>query len=308
MIKTLLLSSLSLLFCLHTYAQHSDENERLKQLRLYEDTLKTLGKTFINDENDMERKNANYKFIKTMVNALKVPNSFLYPFDSVKTISIVNSPDNRFRILTWSIMNLDGSYRFYGTVQMNTGGPLKMSPLEDYSPLLKNPEDSVVSNRKWFGAQYYKIIPVYGAKTYYILIGWKGNTVKSTKKVIDVLSFNNGEPTFGMPVFDSKAKTRKRVVFEYSRQTSMLLRYVPEQNLIVFDHLAPPDDKEKNKPETFGPDLSYDGYKLKNGRWVYVEQLDMRNVPDNTSTATTDEYVDPKKQALKDKALIPKSH
>lgn len=308
MIKKLLVSSLSLLFCLHTYAQHSDENARLKQLRLYEDTLKTLGKTFINDENDMERKNANYKFIKTMVNALKVSNSFLYPFDSVKTISIVNSPDNRFRILSWSIMNLDGSYRFYGTVQMNTGGPLKMSPLEDYSPLLKNPEDSTLNNRKWFGAQYYKIIPVYAAKTYYVLIGWKGNTVKSTKKVIDVLSFNNSEPTFGMPVFDGNGKTRKRVVFEYSRQTSMLLRYVPEQNLIVFDHLAPPDAKEKNKPETFGPDLSYDGYKLKNGRWVYVEQLDMRNVPDNTSTATSDDYVDPKKQALKDKALIPKSH
>jgi hypothetical protein len=150
---------------------------------------------------------------------------------------------------------------------------------------------------------------VHGTKTYYILLGWKGNTVKSTKKVIDVLSFNTaGEPVFGSAVFDGNGKTRKRVVFEYARQASMLLRYVPEQNLIVFDHLAPPDAKQKNKPESFGPDLTYDGYKLKNGRWVYVEQLDMRNVADNASITPDKDYVDPKQQALRDKKLVPTSH
>jgi hypothetical protein len=68
-------------------------------------------------------------------------------------------------------------------------------------------------------------------------LGWKGNTVKSTKKVIEVLSFNKDDKAvLGMPVFDGNGKTRNRVVFEYTRQASMLLRYVPEQNLIVFDH------------------------------------------------------------------------
>jgi hypothetical protein len=41
-----------------------------------------------------------------------------------------------------------------------------------------------------------------------------------------------------MPVFDNNGKDRKRVIFEYARQVSMLLRWIPEQNLIVFDHLA----------------------------------------------------------------------
>ena len=93
-------------------------------------------------------------------------------------------------------------------------------------------------------------------------------------------------------------KTRKRVVFEYTRQASMLLKYVPEQNLIVFDHLSPPDPKHKSEPESFGPDLSYDGYKQKNGRWVYVDNLDMRNLPDNHDN----QYTDPKKQAEIDRA------
>jgi hypothetical protein len=296
-IKSSFLILISFFLCFHCLAQHSDESGRLNQLKIYEDSLTSLGKKFINDDEDLERKNANYTFIKTLVSALKIPNSFLYPFDSVKSITITNSPDNRFRLLTWHIQNQDGSYRFYGTIQINTGGNLRMYPLEDYSPLLKNPEDSITDTHKWYGAQYYKIIPVYSPKLYYVLIGWKGNTVNSTKKVIDVLSFKDDKPELGLPIFDGNGKTRKRVIFQYARQTSMLLKYVPDENLIVFDHLAPPDPKLKNNPETFGPDLSYDGYKFKNGRWVYVSNLDMRNVPDNHDA----EYIDPKKQAETDK-------
>ncbi|MES2266055.1 MAG: hypothetical protein V4520_04820 [Bacteroidota bacterium] len=285
-----------------SFAQHSDEVKNLKDLRIYQDSLKALGKKFINDPDDLERKNANYRFIRMLVAALKVPHSFNYPFDSVKAVSIINSPDNRFRIFSWHVMNQDGSYRFYGTVQMNTGNNLLMHPLEDYSPFLKNPEDSVVTTSKWYGAQYYKIIRVAAAKPYYVLLGWKGNTVKSTKKVIEVLSFDKEDkPTLGAAVFDGNGKNRKRIVFEYTRQASMLLRYVPDQNLIVFDHLSPPDQKMKDHPETYGPDLSYDGYKLKNGRWVYVENLDMRNIPQQADEG----FVDPKIQATTDRRSLP---
>jgi hypothetical protein len=285
------------------FAQHSDETSNIKQLRSYEDSLITLGKTMVNDTDEMNRQMANYAFIRTLVSALKVTNSFLYPFDSVKTVSIINSPDNRFRIITWPLTFDDGSYRFYGTIQINTGGKLLMYPLNDDSPDIKDPENTVTDNRKWFGAEYYRIIPVYSPKLYYVLLGWKGNTARSTKKVIDVISFKDDKPVLGMPVFDGNGKTRNRVVFEYTRQASMLLRYVPDQNLIVFDHLVPPDPKLKNQRDSYGPDLSYDGYKKKNGRWVFVDNLDMRNAPENRD----DEYVDPKKQALIDKAAAASS-
>ena len=285
-------------------AQHSDESGRIKQLQNYEDSLTSLGKKIINDDTEMERINSNRAFIKTLVSALKIPNSFLYPFDSVKSVSIINSPDNRFRIISWPIIYDDGSYRFYGTIQINTGGNLKMFPLNDYSPDLKNPEDSITDNLKWFGAEYYRIIPVYSPKLYYVLLGWKGNTVKSTKKVIEVLSFKDDKPVLGLPVFAGNGKTRKRVVFEYTRQVSMWLNYVPDQNLIVFDHLSPPDPKLKNQHDTFGPDLSYDGYKLKDGKWVYVDNLDMRNVPNNHDA----DYIDPKKQAEIDRSNAKKDN
>ena len=284
------------------FAQHSDESGHIKQLNLYQDSLTSLGKQFINNDTEMERKNANYAFIKLLVNALKVPNSFLFKFDSVKTVSIINAPDNRFRIITWHIANDDGSYRFYGTVQMNTGGNLVMYPLSDYSPLMKNPEDTVTDNTKWYGAQYYSIIPVYTlSNPYYVLLGWKGNTVKTNKKVIDVITFKNDRPVFGESVFNGNGKTRKRVVFEYTRQASMLLKYEEAQHLIVFDHLSPPDKKQKDNLEVYGPDLSYNGYIFKNGRWDFVENLDMRNLPDSHD----DNYLDPKKQAIIDKNTPP---
>ncbi|RYZ92712.1 MAG: hypothetical protein EOP47_30060 [Sphingobacteriaceae bacterium] len=218
---------------------------------------------------------------------------------------MLNSPDNRFRIFSWHVMNDDGSYRFYGTIQMNTGGQLVMYPLEDYSPLLKNPEDSITDNRKWYGAQYYKIIPPTTATPYYVLLGWKGNTIKSTKKVIEALSFKNNKPVLGAAIFGGNNKTRKRVIFEYARQASMLLRYIPDENLIVFDHLAPPDKKSADKPELFGPDMTYDGYRLKNSSWQYTENLDMRNIPDATDTA---EYTDPKKETREAIKQIPKNN
>jgi hypothetical protein len=294
--KTVLVALLLAIIPFISLCQQGSNPAALKQLHFFEDSLKHLGKKLLNDENDMERKNANYAFIKTLVSALKISDSYHYPFDSLKSMTIINAPGDRFRLMTWQVMNADGSYRFYGAVQMNSTA-LRLFPLEDYSPLLKNPEDSVGDNRKWYGARYYKIIAVNGASPYYVLLGWKGNTDRSTKKVIDVFSFKNDKPLFGAPIFDGNGKTRKRVVFEYNRNASMILRYVPGQNMIVFDHLAPADAKMKGKFDSYGPDMTYSGYRLKDGRWTYVDNVDMRNMPE----ATDDQFIDPKKQALLDK-------
>ena len=95
-----------------------------------QDSLQILSYKMINDSIEPERYNANYKFIKTLVNTLKTPYSFNFSFDSLKTISIQSSPDKRFRIFSWHVMNNDGSYRYYGTIQMNNpDGKLQMFPL-----------------------------------------------------------------------------------------------------------------------------------------------------------------------------------
>ncbi|MDB5010329.1 MAG: hypothetical protein JWQ06_1118, partial [Mucilaginibacter sp.] len=93
--KLLIIGLLAVALPLFTFAQHADESANLKQLNFFQDSLKHLGSRFINDEIDVQRKSANYTFIKTLVSALKIPNSFFFPFDSLKAISILNSPDKR---------------------------------------------------------------------------------------------------------------------------------------------------------------------------------------------------------------------
>lgn len=261
----------------------------------FQDSLIALNYKMINDSIEPERYNANYKFIRTLVSALKLPNSFNFPFDSLKAISIQTAPDRKFRIFSWNILNNDGSYRYYGSIQMNNReGKLEMFPLVDYSPAIKNPGDTVTSNDRWYGAQYYRIIPVTSnSEPYYVLLGWKGNTIRSTKKVIEVLRFKGGKPVFGHAVFDGDTESPKkqRIIFEYDRKASMFLQYQPSQHLIVFDHLAPPDDKLKGRFELYGPDMSYDGYRFKNNRWIFMPDLELKNDP----TDQDDNFNDPVK-------------
>src|ERR1700754_2458803 len=144
--KTLILLLITEEIPFLAFAQHSDESGNVRKLMLYQDSLAMLGKRIVNNDTEMERMNANTEFIKTLVQALKVPHSFNFHFDSVKTMRILNSPDNRFRVLTWFLAFDDGSYRFYGTIQINTGEKLEMYPLTDYTPFIKNPEDTVTTN------------------------------------------------------------------------------------------------------------------------------------------------------------------
>lgn len=280
----------------NTEAQHSDDTNNRQILLQLQDSMQVLSHKRINDSIEPERYNANYKLIKTMVSALKTPYSFNFAFDSLKTISIQYSPDRRFRIFSWHVMNDDGSYRYYGTIQMNNSdGKLEMFPLVDYTPAIKNPSDTITNNEKWYGSQYYRIISVLNRvqTPYYVLLGWKGNTIKSNKKVIEILHFKEGQAIFGMPVFDGEKEKpgQKRIIFEYSRKASMVLNYEPEKETIVFDHLAPPDPKLKGKFELYGPDFSYDGYKLLHGRWRLVQDLELKNNPTNQD----DNFNDPKK-------------
>ncbi len=284
------------MFCLGGLRAQTLDSKGRQQLLSFQDTLKGLSFKMVNDSIEPERYNAGYKFIKTLVSALKVPNSFHFGFDSLKAVSIQASPDKRFRIFSWHVMNANGSYRYYGTVQMNNpGGKLQMFPLVDYTASFKNAADSVTTNDKWYGAQYYRIISVLNnvPVPYYILLGWKGNDVRSTKKVIEVLHFKDGKAYFGMPVFDGNKDnpTQKRAIFEYDRKASMVLNYDPKLSTIVFDHLAPPDEKLKGRFELYGPDFSYDGYRLVNGRWKLVEDIEVKNMP----TDQDENFNDPKK-------------
>lgn len=253
------------------------------QFYLLQDSLKSLSYKIVNDQDELIRRNSTFTFIKTLVSALKLPNSFEFPFDSVVSISILNSPDNQFRIFTWHLRTDDGHYRYYGAIQKNDPKKLALYPLFDNSAFIQNPQDTVLNKDGWYGAHYYTIIvPKRGStkNKKYVLLGWKGHNRNSQQKVIEVLSFaKDGSPIFGADIIKLKNKTQKRMVFEYTSQASMMLRYLTDKKWIIYDHLAAPNARSEGNFEVYGPDLSYDGLKYKRGKWFLMEKIDLRNEP-----------------------------
>jgi hypothetical protein len=280
-------------------AQHSFTVNNGPVMAKFQDSLIKISDEILSSQTTGERFAKNAIFIKTLVNSLKTQTSFSYPFDSLKRVTIVKPPDNSFRIISWFVPLDDGSYRFFGTVQMSTkDGKLKLYPLIDNTENTADP-NLIGNNKNWYGARYYEIIPVVisGQQPYYVLAGWKGNNAKTTKKVLDVLSFNKDEPVFGKPIFEGTkgSPLKNRIVFEYNKLNSMTLTLDKTLNMIVFDHLAPFSADMVGNYEYYASDLSFDAYKILNGKLKLIENVELKNDPNDMDEL----YVDPKDKKTK---------
>ncbi|WP_231424185.1 hypothetical protein [Pedobacter sp. Leaf250] len=285
--KKLYLLLMMALLCLTVRAQQS-----FQKLDVFQDTLIKISNAANAEAFDTKKLALNGKFVKSLLDALKSPNSFNYAFDSLKNVSVVKSPDQAFRIISWYLQLENGTYRYYGAIQMNSN-PLKLFPLIDQTENLNDP-NIVTDNQKWFGARYYEVIPVTSGSRlpYYVLLGWKGNNQTTTKKVIEILSFNKDKATFGAPVFDGKnIKDKNRFIFEYTKSNAMLLKSDKKADMIVFDHLAPFDSEMIGRFEYYGSDGTFDGFKVIGGKLKLQEGLELNNDPN----AMDELYADPKK-------------
>lgn len=227
----------------------------------FELQLEPLMQQMVYSQNDNERFLANEQFISLMEDALEYDKSFSYPFDKLDKISIITSPDKRFRIFTWAIVNEQGFWENYGFVQSQgaSSGEYEVYRLYDKSDDIMNPEEEKLNDSVWFGAVYYDlIVNKYEGRTYYVLLGWDGNDIYKRRKIIEPVSFRqqNGRPVFGQNVF-YKEKNRMRCIFEYSTDANFTLHYGQQYYEIASNqkaknsllHKAQPFEKEPTKTE-----------------------------------------------------------
>lgn len=242
---------------------------------------------------DIERKKYNDQLLQTFEEVLNRPNSFDLKFDSLKNyMGILVSPDNKFKIINWNLAKDDKTYEYYGFIQSKftqrkkkglfkrqETQTVRIFPLIDKSTEIRNAENAITDNKKWFGMLYYKIIlKKTKAKTYYTLLGYDLNDAFSKKKIIDVLTFDaNGIPKFGADIFVIGKRYPKRVIFEYAYNCSMSLRYNNQKDSIVFDHLSPPEPQLEGQYQYYCTDMSYDGFGFKHGKWNYGEDVSAVN-------------------------------
>ncbi|MBC7827193.1 MAG: hypothetical protein H7122_05575 [Chitinophagaceae bacterium] len=251
-----------------------------KQFSKKEDSLRLFADSMINSESPAIRFRADSNFVRGLVRALKIRNSFSYPFDSLQTVSRLYSPDSLFRIFTWQMKKDEYVLLQKGAIQMKTSdGSLKLFPLFDASMFTGNPQDSVRTRNNWIGAIYYRMImKEHNGKKYYTLLGFDDFSVSSNKKWMEVLSFNaNGEPVFGGPFISFKDDSAKKPVqtrfnIEYKKEAGTVLNYNPELDMIIFDHLISETD-EPEKKDTYIPDGDFEGFKWISGQWVHVNKI-----------------------------------
>ena len=256
----------------------------LTKLRKVEDTMKNYARQMIMDQSAGKRFSADSVFIRMLVRSLKTPHSFYYPFDSLITVSRIYAPDSSFRIFSWQYTKDEDHYRQRGAIQMKTAdGSLQLHPLFDISDFTNSAQDSVRTPQNWIGAIYYGIImKTFNNKKYYTLLGFDDNNMRSTKKWIEVLTFNEqGKPVFGGPYFSipdttNKAKatflTPARFCLEYKKDGGARVNYDPDMDMIVFAHLES-ESKQPDKSYTLVPDGDFMGFKWDNGRWTFVDKI-----------------------------------
>ncbi len=254
----------------------------LVKIKILEDSLAQLCDAFTNDSILAMRKKACYTFIPTFVSALKLNNSFYYPFDSLQTVSQIYAPDSSFRIFTWQLTLPKGHFRYYGVIQMRSF-KVKIYPLYDLSDTMPYQPQLITTNDNWYGALYYNAIEqTVNKKPVYTLFGYEAADIITRRKVIEILTFDkSGKPTFGAPLFQFKydsthaklTDTLNRFFIEYKYNAPTVLNYDKQMQMIVFDHVAPPNAKAKGATFSYIPDGTYEGFVWLKEHWQWVEKV-----------------------------------
>jgi len=235
--------------------------------------------------NDQLKTKTDYKSLQQL--SLKIKKSLEqlsnqtepYQIDSLDLLTYLKSKDGKLELFSWEIKNDTGSFDYFlvGLVHYKNRVYFHDFITKEYDS--KSLENVAVTPAKWYGAHYYQLIEkTFNKKTYYTIIGIDWRNYLSKKKIIDVVFIDNkGVLNFGDPTFKVTQRLQRRVVLEYKFDITVKCAYYEDSKLIVFDHLIPSNPSLKNQKQFYVNDFSYDGLKFEKGKWVLLEDIDVRN-------------------------------
>lgn len=207
--------------------------------------------------------------------------SFHWGLDSLRFMKKFVADDRQMALYSW-VVPMGESRRLYNAVfQTAEGETYTLKQTADTSYIPKNQ----LYAKDWYGALYYEIIPFKSEKrTLYALIGWR-ELADRQQKVVDILDVSSGELLLGQPLFlhteeDFYGKehtiTQNRLIFEYDKRVTMFLSYNKRKKRLELDNLSPMEVVD-GKVLSYGPDFSVNAYRLRKGRWVFVEDIKVKN-------------------------------
>jgi len=262
------------------FSQIKSQQGSIALFRNYEDSCMRYFKELKATDDDDEKKSINEKIILEFKWVLPIYGSFDYPFDSLSTIGRLYAPDKSFRVITWNIVFNDGSYKYFGFIQVPGSADKagKLFQLIDRTEEVPNLENSVLSPGKWMGALYYHILQnKVDNRVYYTLFAIQYHNALITRKMVEILFFDEWKnPVFGAPIIQFDKQIKHRIVLQYSASSSIHLKYDEKMKMVIFDHLAPIEPQYAGMYQFYGADLTFDGLQFKKDKWQYIPNLDLR--------------------------------
>lgn len=277
------------------------------ELLLIEKKMQRIGSQFLADTSQDVRIKGARDFVKLLIEAMKVENSFQYPFDSIPYLAKVVPEDSNFKIYTFQVYLKNFTFRHYGCIQLNRKN-IKIIPLKDFSDTFPTTPQSTLTSNNWYGAVYYRILTKkINNKPVYFLFGFDQNDVLSDKKIIEPMWLEKDSiAKFGMPVFEKTqvdsfpeppkkfmseatrrpppiitTKTFYRYILEYRKNSNVSLKYDRVKDIIVHDHTPPLDGKTKDIGFIKVPDGTYEGLKWTKDKWVWVDYVKLADEESN---------------------------
>jgi hypothetical protein len=226
---------------------------------------------------DNFEKEANNKLFKeSFLKVLSAPEGFSYPFEKLKTVGVIDSPDKQIRIVNWNVEqdDLSQKYTCYVLFKQKRKEGHEIVELKDISFGMPSQPDGILTADQWYGALYYRIIPIdKGSRTLYTVLAWDYFSDMSQMKMVDVMYISGNTVKLGSPIFKIGKETYNRVYFEHSKKATMYLNYEADRNRIMMDHLSPESPSMKDFKSFYVPDLSYDAFVLDGSKWYLQEDV-----------------------------------
>jgi hypothetical protein len=263
----------------HSGLQAAGKNDNARELRIMEDSLIMTADSMFHTPIPDFRTGYCEQFVRQLIRTLKTPGSYNYPFDSLrKLINIISPEDKSFRIFNWAIAYSDVRLRYYAAIQMS-GEELRLFPLYDNSDMLNGIDDSkVLTNREWIGGLFYNIITrKVDGRDVYCLLGLNDGNPVSTKKFIDPMIFTDKGPEFGAPVFaipsaSAPGSGAQRFVLEYKKGVQVSMNWDDTHGGILFDDIAS-QVNDPNRKYTYIPTGQYNALRWSGNAWHLVRDV-----------------------------------
>ncbi len=262
------------LFILGLFITPLDSFAQKNKFEEHESQLSKLADKVYNSKSESKRLEYNLEFIELWDYIIDDPKSMRFPFESLTSFPILTSSNKKLRIINWMVPLDDNRFQYHAIVQYYDINKIyqavHLDPINEEIPNLQSVK---LKDNKWVGALYYHMQKIKrGKKEHYILLGWDGNTERSNKKLIEVLTIGK-EVTFGEPIFRKKKERFHRYIIEYQEGAAASITYKEKEDRIIISNLIPQSPDLKGLYDYYIPDGSINAFELSNGSFRFKENV-----------------------------------